>query len=84
MDQGASGDGVDVASADLERMELENGVSFDVTLCDVANLCAILTAEALGISRNQTPDELTANAELKAAVDEIQSKAGELFGIWPD
>lgn len=30
----------------VERMELENGVSFDVTLCDVANPCAILPAEA--------------------------------------
>jgi 2-methylaconitate isomerase len=67
-----------------DRMSLEDGRAFDVTLCDVGNPCVFVAAPDLGLSGSELPEEISADAELMTTIGEIQSKAGTRFGLWPD
>ncbi len=67
----------------VDKIELEDGRCLDVTLCDVANPCVFLAAADVGLTGNELPDEISANTALMTTIGEIQSKAGQMFGLWP-
>ena len=53
----------------------------DVTLIDNGMPSVILRASDFGLSGYETPEELEANAELKARLEAIRLKAGPLMGL---
>jgi 2-methylaconitate cis-trans-isomerase PrpF len=67
-----------------DPMTLEDGRSFDVTLCDVGNPCVFVAAADLGLSGSELPEAISADAALMTTIGEIQAKTGQLFGVWPD
>lgn len=67
-----------------DPMTLEDGRSFDVTLCDVGNPCVFVAATDLGLSGSELPEAISSDAALMATIGEIQAKAGQLFGVWTD
>lgn len=68
----------------IDHMQLANGDSFDVTFCDVGNPCVFIAAKDLGLTGSELPESISANEALMDTVAEIQSKAGQAFGLWPD
>jgi 2-methylaconitate isomerase len=67
-----------------DEMALEDGRRFEVTLCDVGNPCVFVAATDLGLTGSELPDAISADTALMDTIGEIQSKAGQLFGVWPD
>jgi len=68
----------------VDQITLEDGRRLDATLCDVANPCVFIAAADLGLTGNELPDELSADAALLTTIGEIQSKTGQMYGLWPD
>lgn len=52
-----------------------------VTMIDNGMPCVVLKAADLGISGNEAPDELEANADLRDRLEAIRLKAGPLMGL---
>ncbi|RDK05715.1 2-methylaconitate cis-trans isomerase PrpF family protein [Cupriavidus lacunae] len=67
-----------------ENITLESGRALEVSICDAANPCVFVHASTLGLTGHESPDALTADIALMEAVSEIQAKAGERIGMWPD
>ncbi|QKV17894.1 4-oxalomesaconate tautomerase [Oricola thermophila] len=53
----------------------------EVTMIDNGMPCVILAAEAMGITGQETPQELEANEELRARLEAIRLKAGPLMNL---
>jgi 2-methylaconitate isomerase len=68
---------------EVDEITLEDGRRLDATLCDVANPCVFIAAADVGLTGNELPDEISADAALMTTVGEIQSKTGQLYGLWP-
>jgi 2-methylaconitate isomerase len=67
----------------VDQITLEDGRRLDATLCDVANPCVFIAATDVGLTGNELPDDISADTALMATIGEIQSKTGQLFGLWP-
>jgi 2-methylaconitate isomerase len=67
----------------VDEIVLEDGRRLEATLCDVANPCVFIAAADVGLTGNELPDEISADAALMTIIGEIQSKAGQMFGLWP-
>lgn len=67
-----------------EVIALESGGALEVSICDAANPCVFVQASTLGLTGHESPDALTGDIALMDAVSEIQAKAGERIGMWPD
>jgi 2-methylaconitate cis-trans-isomerase PrpF len=67
----------------VDQIVLEDGQRLAATLCDVANPCVFIAAADVGLSGNELPDDISADTALMTTIGEIQSKAGQMFGLWP-
>jgi 2-methylaconitate isomerase len=68
----------------VDVLTLEDGRRLDATLCDVANPCVFIVATDVGLTGDELPEEISANAPLMQTIGEIQSKTGQMFGLWPN
>jgi 2-methylaconitate isomerase len=68
----------------VDAITLEDGRQLDATLCDVANPCVFIAAADLGLTGDELPDELSADPALMTTIGEIQSKTGQMYGLWPN
>jgi 2-methylaconitate isomerase len=68
----------------VDQITLEDGRRLNATLCDVANPCVFIAAADLGLTGDELPDELSADAALMTTIGEIQSKTGQMYGLWPN
>jgi 2-methylaconitate cis-trans-isomerase PrpF len=68
----------------VDVVTLEDGRRLDATLCDVANPCVFIAATDVGLTGDELPEEISANSPLMQTIGEIQSKTGQLFGLWPN
>lgn len=64
----------------LDRIEMPDG-SIDASMIDAANPCVFVTAEAMGMSGTELPDELEANRVLLARLEAIRIAASVRMGI---
>jgi 2-methylaconitate cis-trans-isomerase PrpF len=64
----------------LDRLELHNGC-IEASLIDAANPCVFVTADAMGMSGTELPDELEANRALMAQLESIRVAASRRMGI---
>jgi 2-methylaconitate isomerase len=64
----------------LDRIELDGGW-MEASMVDAANPCVFVTAEAIGMSGTELPDELEANRILLARLEEIRIAASMRMGI---
>ena len=53
----------------------------EVTLIDNGMPCVVLSAEDMGITGRETPEELEANADLRARLESIRLKAGPMMNL---
>lgn len=68
----------------IDTISMEAGGTIEVTLCDAANPCVFVSAEALGLRGDELPSEMAADATLMTQVAELRGKAGVALGFWPD
>ena len=68
----------------VDTMKLEDGRSIEVSVVDTANPCVFISAESLGLSCNELPDDITADRALIELVGEIQAKIGQEIGLYSD
>jgi 2-methylaconitate cis-trans-isomerase PrpF len=68
----------------VDTIVLEDGRNLAATLCDVANPCVFVAAADVGLTGNELPEEISANSALMTTIGEIQSKTGQMFGLWPN
>jgi hypothetical protein len=68
----------------VDVVTLTDGRRLDATLCDVANPCVFIAADDVGLTGDELPEEISANTPLMQTIGEIQSRAGQMFGLWPD
>lgn len=68
----------------LDSVTLENGRCISVTICDTANPCVFIDAASLGLSGGELPEAIANESGLIDTISEIQSKAGQLIGIYKD
>jgi 2-methylaconitate isomerase len=50
----------------------------------VANPCVFIATTDVGLTGNELPEEISANTALMSTIGEIQSKTGQMFGLWPN
>jgi 2-methylaconitate isomerase len=67
-----------------DRIKLEDGRSIEVTVCDAANPCVFVSTIDLGLTGTELSPEISANQALIEVIGEIQSKVGQLLGMWKD
>ena len=68
----------------VDVVTLTDGRRLDATLCDVANPCVFIAAADFGLTGDELPEEISANTALMLTIGEIQSRTGQMFGLWPD
>jgi 2-methylaconitate isomerase len=68
----------------VDEIVLKDGRHLAATLCDVANPCVFIDATDVGLTGNELPEEISADTALMSTIGEIQSKAGQMFGLWPN
>ena len=56
------------------RITLQDGESFDVSVIDCGNLYAFLAARDVGLAGTETPEELERHPELKRRIEEIRTE----------
>ncbi|CAK46258.1 uncharacterized protein An12g05470 [Aspergillus niger] len=57
------------------------GKEFEITICDIANLCVFANARDFNITGHETAADLTANLDWLAKTQELLGKAAVLAGI---
>lgn len=67
-----------------DLITLEDGRSVTVTICDAANPCVFMSAADLGLTGSELPVPISNDRALIETIGEIQSKAGQMIGLWPD
>lgn len=68
----------------VDTVTLEDGRVFEVSLVDAANPCVFIHARQLGLTGSELPNAISADRALIETIGEIQSKAGQMIGLWPD
>jgi 2-methylcitrate dehydratase PrpD len=56
----------------------------DITICDVANICVFVAAKDMGISGDQTADQINSDCALISRCKELRGKASQLLGLCTD
>lgn len=57
------------------------GKEFEITICDIANLCVFANARDFNITGHETAADLTANLDWLAKTQELLGKAAVLAGM---
>ena len=65
----------------VDTLVLENGLTLDATLGDVANPCVFLRATDLGMTGSELPDDINQSESLLATLREVRGKAAALLGL---
>jgi 2-methylaconitate cis-trans-isomerase PrpF len=65
----------------LDELEADGYGRIDASMIDAANPCVFVTAEALGMTGVEMPDEIEANRALLARLDAIRLAASVRMGI---
>jgi len=68
----------------VDPIALEDGRQVAVTICDAANPCVFIAAADLGLTGSELPVAISNDRALIEIIGEIQSKAGQMIGLWPD
>jgi 2-methylaconitate cis-trans-isomerase PrpF len=68
----------------VDTIHMEDGELLNVTICDAGNPCVFVSATDLQMSGSELPLSISANRILIDRIAEIQSKAGQLIGLWSD
>ena len=68
----------------IDKVELESGKLVRVSIVDAANPCVFIDAADLGLTGSELPVPITRDRTLIEIIGEIQSKAGQMIGLWPD
>jgi 2-methylaconitate cis-trans-isomerase PrpF len=68
----------------VDWVKLEDGRSFEVSVCDVANPCVFVSAADFGLTGSELPPVISGNRELVATLAEIRGKVGQRLGFWAD
>ncbi|RKF33371.1 2-methylaconitate cis-trans isomerase PrpF family protein [Paraburkholderia fungorum] len=68
----------------VDQLTLIDGRTIEITIADAANPCVFLTANSLGLDGTELPTAISGNERLIATIGEIQSKVGQMIGMWPD
>ncbi len=68
----------------VDTISLEDGRMVDVSICDAGNPCVFVAAAALGLTGSELPSAISADRALIETLGEIQSKAGQMIGLWDD
>lgn len=68
----------------VDTVVLEDGRRFEVSICDVANPCVFVAAIDLGMSGSELPLAISADRALIETLGAIQSKAGQMIGLWDE
>lgn len=68
----------------IDEIQLENGKSVKVTICDVANVCVFVDAADLGMTCAETKAQLDNNVTLLNLIREIRGKAAKKIGFCED
>lgn len=83
LDPGGAGTGKLLPAGNpLDQLELPDGWT-EASMIDAANPCVFVTAEAMGMSGTELPDELEANRALLARLETIRIAASVRMGIAP-
>ncbi len=67
-----------------DMLELENGRSVAVTICDVANPCVFVHAQDVGLEGSELPDAFASDTGLIERLREVRGKAAQLIGFCDD
>lgn len=67
-----------------EPVDLEDGTTASVTMCDVANPCVFVHARDVGLTGSELPTAIMEDKKALARIFEIQAKACETLGFCPD
>lgn len=67
----------------VDRITLSDGRVVEATVCDVANPCVFVAATSLGLTGSELPPDISADSALIDTIGEIQSRVGEMLGMWP-
>jgi 2-methylaconitate cis-trans-isomerase PrpF len=68
----------------VDTIALEDGRTFEVSICDAGNPCVFIAAAQLGLNGSELPVAISGDRALIETIGEIQSKAGQMIGLWPD
>lgn len=68
----------------VDRIVLDDGRSFEVSLCDVGNPCVFIEASSLGLSGSELPIEIDANQTALHTMREIRGHAAAMLGFCAD
>jgi 2-methylaconitate cis-trans-isomerase PrpF len=83
LDPGGAGTGKLLPTGNpLDQLELPDGWT-EASMIDAANPCVFVTAEAMGMSGTELPDELEADRALLARLEEIRIAASVRMSIAP-
>ncbi|KIM92809.1 hypothetical protein OIDMADRAFT_138984, partial [Oidiodendron maius Zn] len=53
----------------------------DITICDVANICVFVAAKDMGISGDETAEQINSDSALISRCKELRGKASQLVGL---
>jgi 2-methylaconitate cis-trans-isomerase PrpF len=67
----------------VDTISTSNG-SLDISIVDVSNPCVFVRAKDIGMTGQETPQQVNGNAALLALLEEIRAKATVMIGMAPD
>jgi 2-methylaconitate cis-trans-isomerase PrpF len=68
----------------VDHITLESGKRIALTLCDVANPCAFVEADAIGLNGSELPERFASDEPLIELCREVRGKAAALLGFCDD
>ena len=68
----------------VEMVQLEDGRSVAVTICDVANPCVFIHARDMGLDGSELPEAFASDPALIGRIQEVRGKAAERIGFTSD
>lgn len=68
----------------VDSIGLEDGRVIQATIADVGNPVVFVQASEIGLTGDELPPAINADRALIETMGEIQSKAGQMIGMWSD
>src|SRR5690606_2794990 len=67
--------------AAVTRLHVPGHGEFDVSVVDCANLVVFVSAESVGMTGDETPDQIDQNPDLKALLNAIRAQVADRVGL---